>query len=254
MDSPLKSALLPLSVDAVCYDTPRRHPAEAPKRVLHEITFQVQRHRKLLILGANGAGKSVLLRIMHGLLPISAGRVTTACGKPINDLSLRRYDAMLFQHPVMLRQTALDNVLYGIYANEHADISVADSERAAQMALDAVGLSAISHQPARVLSGGEQQRVAFARVLARQPELLYLDEPTASLDPQSARQIEVLVGLAHERGATIVMTTHSLAQARRLADDIAFLHEGKLAEFTPAKEFFSQPRSTVASAFLSGES
>lgn len=248
-----ESALLPLALNAICYDAPLRRARETPKRVLHNITLKIQPHRKLIILGANGAGKSVLLRIMHGLLAASTGEVITACGRAVNDVSLRRHDAMLFQHPVMLRKTALDNVRYGISATSRLSNNTSEQNAAAYSALVAVGLEALAQQPARVLSGGEQQRVAFARVLAREPELLYLDEPTANLDPQSSRQIEALVNLAYERGATIVMTTHNLSQARRIADDIAFLHDGKLIEFTPATEFFSGPRSAEARAYLTGE-
>jgi tungstate transport system ATP-binding protein len=104
-----------------------------------------------------------------------------------------------------------------------------------------------------VLSGGEQQRLALARALAVEPEILFLDEPTASLDPASALAVEELVGRAHADGTKIVLVTHDLGQARRLADEVVFLHRGRVAEHTPAGAFFSRPRSAPARAFLAGE-
>jgi tungstate transport system ATP-binding protein len=148
-----------------------------------------------------------------------------------------------------LRRSALDNVIFGLEADS-AQSRVAIGERA----LGHVGLLGLSGRPARTLSGGEQQRVAFARALARSPEVLYLDEPTASIDPQSTRQIETLIADAAESGVTVVLVTHNLAQAKRLADDIAFIHEGRLTEHTPADEFFSNPKSAEGREYLQGES
>jgi tungstate transport system ATP-binding protein len=150
----------------------------------------------------------------------------------------------------MLRRSAYENIRYALdlagVRGDEADDRIAE-------ALNEVGLLALSERPARVLSGGEQQKLAFARVWALRPEVLFLDEPTASLDPAAARSVEKIIVDIHERGTTIVMTTHNLVQAKRLADDILFLHEGRVTERTPAQEFFATPRSTEAEFFLEGE-
>lgn len=219
------------------------------KQILQDVTLTVAAHRTLVILGANGAGKSVLLRTMHGLLTPGSGSIHSASTSELSSRTTRRHDAMLFQRPVMLRRSALDNVRFGLSA-----LDVADDVRRAEAALDRVGMLALAHQHARVLSGGEQQRVAFARALARAPELLYLDEPTASIDPHSTRALEALIHEIAKQGVTVVMVTHNLGQARRLADDIAFLHEGRLTEHTPAATFFREPQSAEGREYLKGES
>ncbi len=223
------------------------------KSILRNIDLDINKNTRTVIIGSNGAGKSTLLRLLHGLVLPTSGRVTNAIGELVADPSLRQHDAMLFQRPVMLRTSALNNVLYAArQAARGAQVSQLKAD--AFSALQSVGLAELANRPARVLSGGEQQRVAFARALVRDPEVLYLDEPTASLDPQSARQIEALILAAAERGVTIVMTTHNLAQAKRLATHIVFLSDGEIAEVTPVATFFDQPRSAAGRAFLEGES
>ena len=213
--------------------------------VLIDIELVLAAGGRTVLLGPNGAGKSTLLRVLHGLIPPSAGSIAwgDATTRPLGQ-------AMVFQRPVLLRRSAADNVRYaldlaGVRGNE-ADARIAE-------ALDEVGLGSLAARPARVLSGGEQQKLAFARVWALRPEVLFLDEPTASLDPAAARAVEQIVADIHARGTTIVMTTHNLVQAKRLADDIIFLHAGRVTERTPAKEFFAIPRSPEAAAFLEGE-
>ncbi|MCE2989150.1 MAG: ATP-binding cassette domain-containing protein [Burkholderiales bacterium] len=234
--------LLPLELKDVSLDL-------GGKSVLRNISLRLGSARTLAILGANGAGKTALLRVMHGMLPPTSGAVRAANGLDLQLPEMRKHDAMLFQRPVMLRRSALDNVIFGLDADS-TQSSVAIGERA----LRRVGMLGLADRPARTLSGGEQQRVAFARALARSPEVLYLDEPTASIDPQSTRQIEALIADAAESGVTVVMVTHNLAQAKRLADDIAFMHEGRLTERTPADEFFSRPQSAEGREYLLGES
>ena len=200
---------------------------------------------RTVLLGPNGAGKSTLLRVLHGLIPPSAGSISwgNADARPPGQ-------AMVFQRPVMLRRSAADNVRYAL---DLAGIRGAEADARIAEALDEVGLRALAARPARVLSGGEQQKLAFARVWALRPEVLFLDEPTASLDPAAARSVEKIISDIHKRGTTIVMTTHNLVQAKRLADDILFLHAGRVTERTPAQEFFAGPRSIEAIAFLEGE-
>ena len=196
---------------------------------------------RTVVLGPNGAGKSSLLRLIHGLLKPSGGALRWA--RPLRQ-------AMVFQRPVMLRTTVFKNVLYGL---KIAGVPCREAERRAREALVRAGLEAIAQRPARVLSGGEQQRVALARAWALAPELLFLDEPTASLDPASSREVERVIAEIAADGARILMTTHNLGQARRLADEIIYIDEGRVLEQTPAAEFFQQPRSKNAAAFIRGE-
>lgn len=239
------NTLLPISLD-------RASVHLGGKSILANISLAIQNGTRTTILGTNGAGKSTLLRLLHGLVAPSDGNALSASGAPLTRTELRQHDAMLFQRPIMLRTSAIGNVMYAARHLRPA-LDRAQLHNAANEALRAVGLTELANRPARVLSGGEQQRVAFARALVRHPEVLYLDEPTASLDPQSARQIEALILDASARGVTIVMTTHNLAQAKRLGTHIVFLHDGQVAEFTPTAQFFDHPNSAAGRAFLEGE-
>jgi tungstate transport system ATP-binding protein len=214
-------------------------------RVLSGISLELAAGGRTVLLGPNGAGKSTLLRVLHGLIPPSAGSIRWGGAN-----SRPRGQAMVFQRPVMLRRSAAENIRYAL---DLAGISGAEADARIAEALEEVGLRALANRPARVLSGGEQQKLAFARVWALGPEVVFLDEPTASLDPAAARSVEKIIVDIHRRGTTIVMTTHNLVQAKRLADDILFLHAGRVTERTPAREFFAAPRSAEAAAFLEGE-
>jgi tungstate transport system ATP-binding protein len=232
--------ILPLRLDEVSY-------AAGGRTVVGPLSVAVDAGPATIILGANGAGKSVLMRLMHGLLEPSAGRVAW------NDADrkrVRRMQAMVFQRPVMLRRSVLANVQYAL---EAAGIQEPERTRVAAAALEEVGLRALARQPARALSGGEQQRLALARAWALHPEVLFLDEPTASLDPTATREIEAVIRAFDAAGTKIVMATHNLGQARRLGDEVVFLHQGRLVERAPVDEFFSQPRSAEAAAFIKGE-
>jgi tungstate transport system ATP-binding protein len=198
-----------------------------------------------IVLGPNGAGKSVLLRLCHGLLQPTAGTIF-AGGTPAS----AKRTAMLFQRPIMLRRSALANVAYGLAL---AGLGWHARRERARGLLQRVGLAQLAARPARKLSGGEQQRVALARAWGPQPEILFLDEPTAHLDPAATRAVEAIVQEMAASGVKIVMATHDLGQAKRLAGDVVFLHAGRLIEHTPAEEFFAQPRSREANSFVRGE-
>jgi len=214
-------------------------------RVLDGVDLTIEPRSRTFILGANGAGKSMLLRVLHGLIVPDAGRV--AWGR---DTARPPRQAMVFQRPVLLRRSAAGNIRHALAI---AGIRGADAHRRADEALARVCLAAIADRPARVLSGGEQQRLALARASALEPEVLFLDEPTASLDPPSSRAVEGIVESIHASGTTIVMTTHSLAQAKRLADTVVFLAAGRVTECTDAARFFKAPRSREARTFIEGE-
>ncbi|MGI9451319.1 MAG: ATP-binding cassette domain-containing protein, partial [Geminicoccaceae bacterium] len=193
----------------------------------------------------NGAGKSLLLRLLHGLLSPTSGEIFFG-GAPLDD-QVRAQQAMVFQRPVLLRRSVGANLDFVLRLRGEASASRRDS------LLDQVGLLDKEKQPARLLSGGEQQRLALARVLALEPKVLFLDEPTASLDPASTLMIEEIARSVQRQGAMVVFVTHDLGQARRLADDIIFLHRGRLEEQSPAEPFFENPKSDAAKAFLEGQ-
>ena len=209
------------------------------------LDFDFDGRSRVVILGANGAGKSVLLRTLHGLIAPTAGTVQWA-GSTARPAS----QAMVFQRPVLLRRPALANIAYALAVN-----GVAEPERSARAtkAIADVGLGHLAARQARVLSGGEQQRIALARAWALRPRVLFLDEPTASLDPGAAVEVERTIAAIHAAGTAVIMTTHNLGLARRFADEIVFLHEGRITERTPAARFFTSPASPEAARFLKGE-
>lgn len=195
-----------------------------------------------MIMGPNGSGKSLLLKLLHGLMRPTSGRIDWGGEAP--ELVTAR-QALVFQKPVLLRRSVAANIDFVLKARGK-DIA----ERPAL--LDHVGLSHKANQPARLLSGGEAQRLALARALATDPEVLFLDEPTASLDPASVLAIEEIVSEARARGVRIIFVTHDIGQARRMADDVVFLHRGRVAEHEPATDFFPEPRSPEARDYLNG--
>ncbi len=215
------------------------------RTIIDRLSVEIAAGPRTIILGPNGAGKSVLMRLCHGLLKSTAGAI--AWRGPTTG-GLRQ--AMVFQRPVMLRRSALANVTYGM---QLAGITPRECELRARDVLEAVGLLHLSERPARMLSGGEQQRVALARAWALNPEVLFLDEPTANLDPGAARDIENIIAQIHASGTKIIMSTHNLGQARRLADEILFLHQGRLVERAAAEPFFRHPGSAEAASFIRDE-
>jgi tungstate transport system ATP-binding protein len=199
-----------------------------------------------VLIGPNGSGKTTLLRAATGLISVTRGSIAWG-GR--ETASPQRH-AIVFQRPVMLRRSAAGNVRYALAA---AGIPHAERERRAAELLALVGLDGLERRPARRLSGGEQQRLALARALARDPEVLFLDEPSASLDPYATKAIEDIICAVSARGVKVVMATHDLGQAKRLAGDIVLLHRGRLIENGPATEFFAKPHSQEAKKFIAGE-
>ena len=233
------ASILPLVVEGLCWRA-------GAVDVLRDVSLRIESGTRNVVLGPNGAGKSVLLRMLHGLLVPSSGRLVWASA---DSRRVRRAQAMVFKRPVMLRRTARENIEFALRVGG-MDRGV---RAAASAALDRVGLANLEERPARMCSGGEQQRIALARAWALRPDVLFLDEPTASLDPAATKAIEEVIGAVHAAGTTIVMTTHDLGQAKRIADRVLFLNHGRLLEDSAAREFFQQPRSPEAAAFLEGE-
>jgi len=235
----VSASILPLHVEGLGWDAGGR-------RLLDDVGFTLESGRRSVLLGPNGAGKSLALRLCHGLLEPARGSVRWA--RPHAEARLRQ--AMLFQQPVLLRRSAAANVAYALAVR---GVPRAERARRVAEALEFAGLRPLARRPATVLSGGEQQRLALARAWALRPEVLLLDEPTSSLDPGATRAVEAFLDAAHEQGTTLLLTTHDLGQARRLADEVLFLHRGRLVEQAPADRFFESPASQEAQAFVAGE-
>jgi len=232
-----ETSILPLRLEGLGYTAGGR-------RLLSDISLSVL-GRRLVILGPNGAGKSLLLRLCHGLLRPTEGRIAWAAP----ELAARR-QAMVFQRPVLLRRSVRGNLGHALAL---ARVSRAARGARIEAALARFGLTELADRPARLVSGGEQQRLAIARAWALRPEILFLDEPCSQLDPAATRTIEALIRELGSDGMTAVMSTHDLGQARRLAENVAFLHRGRLVETGTAETFFAQPRSVEAQAFLAGD-
>jgi tungstate transport system ATP-binding protein len=230
--------MLPLVLDQVSFTVHGRS-------IIDRVSMEIAEGMRTVILGPNGAGKSVLMRLCHGLLTPTSGSIAWR-----GEANGRRKQAMVFQRPVMLRRSAIANVAYGL---ELAGHSRHESLMRARDVVEAVGLGEMADRPARVLSGGEQQRLALARAWVLGPEVLFLDEPTANLDPGATREVETLIGQIRAGGTKIVMTTHNLGQAKRLGDEILFLSQGRLVERSPVDRFFNKPASAEAEAFIRGE-
>lgn len=232
--------VMPLVVSDLCYSV-------NGKTLLSDLCFRLENGVRTVILGPNGAGKSLLLRACHGLIkPVSGsvswdGRTPAQAGREL---------AMVFQRTVLLRRSVADNIGHTL-----AIMGVSRDQRGARIdkALDEAGLSELADHPARTLSGGEQQRLSIARARVLRPRVLLLDEPTSNLDPGATAAVEAMIRAADEDGTRIIMTTHDILQARRLAEEVLFLHKGQLLEHTPAKTFFSAAKTGQARSFLRGE-
>lgn len=234
------SAILPLSVRGLSFRVDGR-------ALLDGLSFDIEPGKFVAIMGPNGAGKSLTLRLIHGLDAPSAGSIAWQGAKAAE---AHRHQAMVFQRPILLRRSAAANIDYAL------DVRGVPKDRRPERvaeALDLVGLGDIANRPARVLSGGERQLLALARASALNPEVLFLDEPTASLAPAAAKRVEQAIVAIHAAGTTVAMATHDVGQARRLADEILFLQDGRLVERADAKDFFAGPRSREARAYLNGE-
>jgi tungstate transport system ATP-binding protein len=208
------------------------------------VTLTLHRGERLALVGANGAGKTTLLRLLHGLVPGRGRQEHAVDGRPL-------VAAMLFQRPFLLQLSVFRNVTLSLWLR---GVPAAERAGRAQEALRRVGLADLAHRPARALSGGQQQRLALARAWALEPDVLFLDEPTASLDPSAKREVEQLVADLAADGVTIVMSTHNLGQAKRLCGRVAYLDRGQVLADLPVDLFFDPVNPpAAAAAFLKGE-
>lgn len=230
-------AILPMTIDRLGY-------AVDGAALLDDLSLTLPAGGATVLLGANGAGKSLLLRLVMGLLRPGAGAIRFAAPHPQPRM------AMVFQKPVMLRRSARANIAHALRAR---GAGLAAARAGAEAALERFGLAALARRPARLLSGGEQQRLAIARAAALDPELLLLDEPTAALDPGAAARVEAMLQELKGTGVTLLFSTHHVGQAARLADRVLFLRRGRLIEDSPAPRFFAAPATPQARAFLAGE-
>ncbi len=214
--------------------------------ILDHVSLTFAAGAPTMLVGPNGSGKSSLMRVAMGLVAPSRGRVTYG-GRGAVPPTRR---AIVFQRPVMLRRSAAANVTYALAA---AGRPAAERDAAAQELLDRVGLGALGDRPARRMSGGEQQRLAIARALAKEPEILFLDEPTASLDPAATKATEDIIAGIAARGIKIVMATHDLGEARRLGGEIVLMNRGRVVEVADTQTFFTSPATDAARRFVAGE-
>lgn len=233
------ASILPLCVDGLSFEADG-------KRLLDGVSFALPRGGVTAIIGPNGAGKSLMMRLCHGLLRPSAGHVRWQGDSGF--VAGRKRHAMVFQRPVMLRRSVRANLLHTLIATGQRQPAAA-----ASAALARFGLTALAERPARLLSGGEQQRLAIARAWALEPEVLFLDEPSSHLDPGATRQIEGIIQSLGADGMTLVMSTHDLGQARRLSQRILFLHMGRLIEDTGTATFLARPATAQGRAFIAGD-
>jgi tungstate transport system ATP-binding protein len=236
---PVRDAALPLVFEHVGFRV-------GAHQILRDLNLRLEPGPLSVVLGPNGAGKSVLLRLCHGLLTPTSGAIRWAgAGGEVRDAR-----ALVLQRPVLLRRSAAANVAYPLRLR---GLPAAERHQRTERALEATGLAAFAHRPARTLSVGEQQRLALAQVWALGPQIVFLDEPAAPLDPAASRALERAVRRLADEGTKVVLTTHDLVQARRMADEVLFLSQGALLEQTPAAEFFERPRTAEAKSFVQGD-
>jgi tungstate transport system ATP-binding protein len=232
--------MLPLVVDGASY-------VVSGKAIIEDVSCTIHDAGLTALLGPNGAGKTTLLKLCHGLLPLSSGSILWGDAE-VHEVQQKQ--AMVFQRPVLLRRSAAENIDHVLKLR---GASAAERARVIAESLEWAGLAEIADMPARKLSGGEQQSLTIARAWALNPEVLLLDEPTANLDPGATRRVEDLIRSFAGAGKKVIMATHNIAQAQRLADEVLFLNHGRLLEHAPAEKFMSGPSDPLAARFIAGE-
>jgi len=233
-----ENPLLPCSVRHLTYTVDN-------DSLVNDLSLDLKQGGLTVIVGPNGAGKSLFMRLLHGLVPATTG--TIEWGSTQNSNSARINQAMVFQRPILLRRSVQANIEFVLKSRSKY------SKEIVIEVLHTVGLENKLSTAAHLLSGGEQQRLALARALSLKPKVLFLDEPTANIDPASTMKIENVLRKTDMQGTKIILVTHDMPQAKRLADDVIFMHRGKIVEHTPANTFFKNPYSDIGRRFIAGE-
>ncbi|MGB3278624.1 MAG: ATP-binding cassette domain-containing protein [Pseudorhodobacter sp.] len=233
------ASILPLTVDEI---TLRR----GGRAILGPVSWVLDGEGITVVMGPNGAGKTSFLRALHGLERVTQGHLRWAAAPEV----VRARQAFVFQTPVLMRRSVVDCIAYPLLLDGMAR---GEARLLASDAATEVGLGHVMNQPARVISGGERQKLALARAMVRGPEVLFLDEPCANLDGHSTREIEAILLAARDKGTRIVLSTHDLGQARRLADGILFLHGGRLVESGPKAVLLETPATAEMKSYINGD-
>lgn len=218
------------------------HYSHEKGKALNDCSVDIPKSNISVVLGPNGAGKSILLKLCHGLLEPSAGTIETED----DDIS----SAMVFPKPTLLKRSVLENMIYvinfmGIEKSLQSEIALA--------ALKEFSMDKYADYPARLLSSGEQQKLSLIRALLLKPDILYLDEPTSNLDPEATATLEQMITRSRNNDVTVVMATHDLMQARRIAEQVIYIENGSILEVSKADQFFSEPRNKRAKRFIEGK-
>lgn len=216
------------------------------RTILGPVTHDFADHGLTVVIGPNGSGKTTLLRVMHGVERVSSGSVMWG----VDAQTAHEQQAYVFQQPIMLRRSVAENLHFPLHLS-----GVPRKDAALRVAawLDRIGLTHVAASQATRLSGGERQKLALARALIRKPALLFLDEPCANLDGRATKEIEALLLETRDSGTRIMMATHDMGQARRLATDAIFMLSGAVHEHGPAAQFFDQPQTTPLRSFFKGD-
>ena len=234
-----KNTLMPIKIKNLNFEKGHR-------KLLSDISCEIKEKGITIILGPNGAGKTLLLKYLHGLISDSTSEITFA-NKNLNT-NIRKQQSMVFQSPILLRRSIFKYILFALKQRT----KIINKEKIFKV-LKKVDLLHLVNENAMLLSGGEKQRLSLARAIITMPKVLFLDEATSNLDPYSIQIIENIIKEVNKQGTKVIAVTHDLLQAKRLADDIIFINEGKMSEFTNAKIFFSKPKSREGKLFIAGK-
>ena len=238
MSKPIQA--LPLQLKEVSY-------ASKGVTLIEAINIEVSSHGLTVILGHNGSGKSLLLKLLHGVIKPNSGEINWNQYKPLTNQYWRTF---LLQRPTFFNRSVIYNIAFVL---QIAGIPKQEHQERCEQALEICGLKEISHRKTHLLSGGEMQKLSLARAWVLHPSVILLDEPTVALDPPSVLGFESIIQNFKQTGTKVIMTTHDLSQAKRLADEIVFIDRGKILEQSEADQFFAGPASSQAQKFISGK-
>ena len=238
MSKPIQA--LPLQLKEVSY-------ASKGVTLIDAINLEVSSHGLTIILGHNGSGKSLLLKLLHGVIKPNSGEINWNQYKPLTNQYWRTF---LLQRPTFFNRSVIYNIAFVL---QIAGIPKQEHQERCEQALEICGLKEISHRKTHLLSGGEMQKLSLARAWVLHPSVILLDEPTVALDPPSVLGFESIIQNFKQTGTKVIMTTHDLSQAKRLADEIVFIDRGKILEQSEADQFFAGPASSQAQKFISGK-